>query len=606
MDEQQRSTPPEQINWRLLGDRERADSLRGVGLQFKEQAQRQNIYGYTVFVRRFSGRDGTTYAVMRNCGPLVDVWTIEIFSPLGKQLQPGQEPVNIPVLQPGQFYYVPGCKARYSFKNEDLQNEIYVDPETIDPGLDTTNTGQGVQTLTLKNAGLSQLRSSPDGSISRDANVCYLQGADPESSYSGGNLKMSSYNIPTDGAFSISAMVRLRSTIEYDYTFTSKTQELDCGYQVYNPIKPRVLISSDGVGWSAICPGSIAPLIGWHIPSRFSNHWCRFTYPWPVNNTDFVANGVNFIGYREIETVCSGEPLMESDYGSSSPYWDKVETGELESLSGEFIEFWEENTEINNTEPYASYCKFKIEGYHPLAGRVVGEFADGSHCYGFVYSRYSEYDDVGNITYTICTIRDHEYKKHIKDCLNTLIFGDQPFPVAHPQGYMIGTNFLGMMWYNGNRILAGKICDFETEFGLSPVVSDSLELNIWYHVCMTVDKYGNCTLYLTKKGRNNTVIYKSKQSANKFSAKDESGNVIKVSVGADKYAMTQPLSDPVVNVSEWEFSASMDTTMNRYYWKEISKGEAILLSLEGTGQAFIADDFEVAQLQGLGMQAVTI
>jgi len=609
MDEQQRK-PPEQINWRLLGDRERADSLRGVGLQFKEQVKRQNVYDYPVFVRRFAANDGTTYAVMRNCGPLVDVWTIEIFCPPREEpLRPGQEPVNIPVLQPGQFYYVPGCKARYSFKNEDLQNEIYIKPGSLDSSIDTINEGLGMVFLSLKDAGLSPLFPSPDGSISRDAKVCYLEGAETGSGYSGSRLNMSPYNLPRSGAFSISALVRLRKQIEMDYSFTSKTQELDCGYTVLNPIKPRILTSDNGETWSAVCPGSAVPLIGWHIPARFSKHWVRFTYPWPVYNTNFISNYVDQIGYREIETVCDGEPLMESDYDSASPYWDKVTVGELETLSGEFQTGWEENAEADNDAPYASYCTFKVDGAHgkTTGTRVVSSLSDGSKRYATVVSYVYEYNEDSSIKDTVLTLKDYQNKFYMTDAQPSLTFGSQPFPVNNPQGYMIGTNFLGLLWYNGNKIIAGKICDFEIESILLPVITEEIEINCWYHVCLTMDSVGSCTLYITKYGKDDADIYKSVQSGGDFSILDNNGESIKLSIGADDFHLaTSAGSLPTNYYSEWEFSSYMDVAIVRFYHRALKKEEAVLLEKEAFGQAFVADDDEAGQLQSNGFMAVVV
>ncbi|UJX41691.1 hypothetical protein K9F62_03035 [Desulfovibrio sp. JY] len=608
MDEQQRK-PPEQINWRLLGDRERADSLRGVGLQFKAQAAQQNVYDYPVFVRRFAGSDGTTYSVLRNCGPLVDVWTIEIFCPPRTQpLQPEREPVDIPALQAGQFYYVPGCKARYSFKDEDLQNEIYIAQGSVDPNIDGTNKGYGVKTLSFKDVGLASLLPSPDGSISRNAKVCYLEGAEPNSGFSGGRLQMSSYNLPTSGAFSVSALVRLRKPIELDYSFTSKTQELDCGYQVYNPIKPRILTSDDGTTWSAVCPGSAVPLIGWHIPSRFSKHWVKFTYPWPTYNENFVASAEHLIGYREIGTICDGEPLLASDYDSASPYWDKV-AGELETLTGEFQNGWEENAEVANAAPYASFCTFKVDGEHGKAAgtRAVASLSDGSKRYSTVISYVYEYNGDGSVKDTILTLKDYQYKLYMTDAQPSLAFGNQPFPVCHSQGYMIGTNFCGLLWYNGNRILAGKICNYESEYSLLPIVSDELDIAAWYHVCLAMDASGNCSLYITKQGDNNTLIFKSMQSLGNFVPEDGFGEILKLPVAADDWSFTRSPNDPVSKyTSQWEFSSYMDITMMRFYHHMLTKEEAVLLAKEAFGQAFVADDSEAGQLQGMGMQAMMV
>ena len=594
----------EQVFWSFQGDRVRADSLRGLAMQVVNRLKAANP---TNKIASDSLRldDGSIIQVNKAYNFIY----VTVFCPEKKRLLPVQEPVNIPVLQPGQFYHVPGCKARYSFKNEDLQNEIYVAPGTVDSSIDTTNTGQGVQTLLFKDVGLSPLLPSPDGSISRDAKVCYLEGADPGTGLSGGRLKMSSNNLPTSGAFSVSALVRLRKPIEMDYSFTPKTKELDCGYTVWNPIKPRILTSEDGETWSAVCPGSAVPLIGWHIPSRFSKHWVRFTYPWPAYNENFVASAENLIGYREVGTVCADEPLIESDYDAASPYWDKVVAGEQETLAGEFQNGWEENAEVANAAPYASFCTFKVDGEHGKAAgtRAVASLSDGSKRYSTVVSYIYEYNGDGSVKDTILTLKDYQFKLYMTDAQPSLVFGYQPFPVCHPQGYMIGTNFLGLLWYNGNRILAGKICDFESEYSLSPIVSDTLELETWYHVCMTLDKIGNAFLYLTKQFDTNTVIYKGIQSSGGFTAEDGFGEVLKLPVAADDWSFTRSPSDPISKyTSQWEFSSYMDITMMRFYHHALTKEEAVLLAKEAFGQAFVADDSEAGQLQANELIAIEV
>lgn len=621
----------EQVFWSFQGDRVRADSLRGLAMQVVNRLKAAHPTN-KIASDALRLDDGSIIQVNKAYNFIY----VTVFCPEKRQLKPNQEPVNLPVLQPGQFFYIPGCRARYSFKNEDLQNEIYIKPGTIDPSIDTTNTGQGATFLSLKDAGLSSFLPSPDGSILRPAKVCYLEGAEPDTGYSGGRLQMSSYNLPTSGAFSVSALVRLRKPIEMDYSFTSKTKELDCGYTVWNPIKPRILTSKDGETWSAVCPGSAVPLIGWHIPSRFSKHWVRFTYPWPSYNDNFVANADNQIGYREIGTVCDGEPLMASAYDAASPYWDKVEAwpySESWTLGGAgdvrvtyhgegFEDFHEENAQSENTAPYASYCTLILSrnGYYgdpyinslpsepPVGMRCVAYTSDGDVRYGTVISTSLEgLTSGGYYTTERIVIKDYEYKKYMKDATPNVAFGNCPFPVSHPQGYMIGTNFLGLMWYNGNRIIAGKVCDFESEYNLSPIVSNELELNVFYHACFTFDAKGNCALYITKRGDTNTVIYKSTQSTQDFGALDGFSMALKVPVGADDFMMAPSANSPPTDyTSQWEFSSCMDISMMRFYHHALTREEAVLLAKEAFGHAFVADDDEAGMLQANGLKEVVV
>lgn len=594
----------EQVFWSFQGDRQRADGLRGMAMQVVNRLKAANPTNQ-IASDALRLDDGSIIQVNKAYNFIY----VTVFCPEKKRLQPGQEPVIIPVLQPGQFYYVPGCIGRYFFGHDDLRNEIYLPPSYFAEGADTTNTGRGMSFLTLKEVGLPYPSASPDGSISRDAKVCYLPGANPDSGYSGSRLEMAPPHIPTSGPFSISCVVRLRKEIAIDYTFTSKTKELDCGYQVYNPVKPRFLFSDDGEVWTATCPGSLAPLVGYKIPSRFSNHWVNFTYPWPGFNEDFVTGAETQIGYREIGTVCPDEPLMASDYDAASPCWDKVATGALETLGGEYQSGWEENTEVANAAPYASFCTFKVDGAHgkDAGTRVVASLFDGSKRYATVVSYIYEYNGDGSVKDTILTLKDYQYKRYMTSAQPSLTFGPQPFPVNHPQGYMVGMNLLGMAWYNGNRIIAGKISDFQTEYATPPIVSAPLDVGEWHHVCMTYGESGKTRLFVTKLGSKTVNITEGTSAQSTFFNTDGWGNSVKIMVGADDWHIA-PSEDSEQTrwTSEWIFSAYMDIAMLRFYKRELSKGEARLLLFEAFHGEFVADDLEATQLQGNDLIPITL
>ena len=599
-----KSRPPEQINWRLEGDKERADSLRGIGLQLKGQMQRENTFDYSVFLRRYTGKDGTTCTVVRNCGPTTDIYTITIYCPPQKQVNPNAQP-NIPSLQPGQFYYVPGCVARYCFGADDLYNELVPPKGTIPEGTDTTNTGTGIAFVSLSETGLPAPSAAPDGRSVKRARACYLAGVDPDSGFSGARLELSSWHVPVSGEFSISCAVRLRKAVVQDYSYTAKTRQLDCGYTVLNPVKPRLLFSEDGQTWWTHCPGGMAPLVGFRVPSRFSTHWVLFTYPWPSYNDNFAVNADSQIGYREIDTVCDDEPLMESAYDAASPYWDKVTVGTLSTLAGEWVSGWETNAAVENAAPYASYCTFRIAGAHAMGAgtRAVAQHADGTARYATVVS--SAYDS-GADTTTI-TLQDYQYKRHMTDALPSVTFGEQPFPVRHPKGYMIGTDMLGLCWYNGNCIAAGKVSDFETGYALPPLVSDPLDIGVWHHVCLTYAEDGKTSLYVTSIKDIVLKLQTAPQTADAFLNADELGLSIPVLVGADDYYIAASASaEPSDYQSQWASSADMDMAYLRFYRRALTAEAAALLALESLRGTFVADDDDAGRLIESGFYSVVV
>lgn len=593
---------PEQMFWTLQGDEQRADAYRGAALQLKASLDRGNTQGLEMCSATRQYDDGTVIEVQKR----YNHYHISIMSP-GEKPSRHAKHVVLPELQPGQFYYIPGCIGRYFFGNKDLQNETPPSQGAIPEDMDSANTGEGVQFLSFRNAELPILATSPDGSISRPALACRLDGADPDSGYNGARLSLSAFHIPTNGPFSISCVVRLRQPVQMDYTFTEKTKELDCGYQIYNPVKPRQLFfdTDKGVWWTD-CPGSLAPLVGYKIPSRFSNHWVRFTYPWPSHNLDFISNSDKQIGYRSVLQVCENEPLLESVYNSNSPYWDKVPIETLETISGEFLSSWDENIEMDNTDPYESYCTFKVSGDREFGSgtRVVAEHTDGTKRYATVVS-YEAGPIEGELPSTVVTLKDYQYKSYIFEAQPSLTFGSQPFPVRYPKGYMIGTNIMGLSWYNGNRVIAGKICDFETEYNIRPIISDPLEIGQWYTVCLTYDDDGMARLYIGKIDEESITSYVKQQSKDEYIRKSELDQYLNIQVAADDW-MIAPSETSTDKVSSWVFSSFMDISMLRFYHRALSLDEAVLLRKEVKGNVFVADDNEAAQLIPTGLTPIMV
>lgn len=581
------------LGCRYSGDEAAGRARMGLVCNALQTLHDVNVWGLQIYDHTVQFDDGTVVTAHRR----------------GDQYWADVEvPNRIPKLNEGEFYWIPGCKARYGFaEGKELYNEIPLKAGSVSG--DTSNSGAGIAFLTIKEAGLPSPGVSPGGLIARLYRVCRLTGVDPDSGDSGSRLSLASSHIPTTGAFSISCVVRLREPIEMDYSFQYQTEKLNNGYTVWNPIKARVLTSADGEKWSATCPGSIAPLVGYQIPSKFSNHWVKFSYPWPDYNNDFPSNAINQIGYREIYKTCENEPLMQSDYDPSSPYWDKVETSDLETLGGEFTDNWEENTEIENAAPYASFCKFKVSGNHgkSIGTRVIGSLQDGNKRYATVYCVDYEYNDGGSVKNTIFTLKDYQYKLYMTNAETSLTFGNQPFPVCHPKGFMIGMNIMGMSWFNGDKILAGKICDFENEYKYTPIVSESLDIGSWYYVCATYDDEGKTCLYTTKIEDSTINSIESSQSTGVFVNSDELGNFVKIMIGAENWAMGPSSDSPEsAYISQWEYSSSMDIGMLRFYHRELSKTEVKLLANEVFRGIFVADDFEAGTLVGLGYKPIEV
>lgn len=219
------------------------------------------------------------------------------------------------------------------------------------------------------------------------------------------------------------------------------------------------------------------------------------------------------------------------------------------------------------------------------------------------------------------TVRSYGYKEIMPsgDCPSTPLLGedfseDSPYwdnvykddwethPYPLPHGVMIGINFMGMMLYNGNRILAGKIADFESEWELKPIITDEICLGSMHFACVSCDESGKTTLYINRLGSRDVSVYSSAQAKRQFQLLDESGSSLSVSAGGESFH-SGDVNDS--NSSDWfgsyRFSANMDIALPRFYHRELSTKEVELLLREAFGGVFVADDHEAEILIGMGL-----
>jgi len=593
--------------WFLHGDRQLAETYRGAALQLKASLDRENTLGLgqCARVRRYD--DGTVIEVRK----LSNFYHLHIACPSKQQAPAVESPPLVPQLRTGQFFYVPGCSSRFDFFNPKayMRNEIplHLKGSFTDDAI--YNEGVVGGFLTPAQAGLPAPGTSPDGSISRRYGCLQFMGSSLDDADGGHRLELGSANLPVDGPFTISCLFRLHAAVEYDYSQTCQTNVLGNGYTVNNVVKPRLLFSNDGVAWNAKCPGGIAPLMAYAIPSRFSRHWVRLTYPWNPYNQDFVSSAQSQIGYVELESICPGAPLLATDYDADSPYWDKIVSGGLEALTGDVDAVWALNDTLNNTAPYMAFCRFVVQGSHEksVGTRVSRSLDDGTLRYATVFS--SSYDAEADKTTLV--LQDWLHKQPIGNGGETALmrFGLQPFPLNNPYGVVIGFNFQGLCFLNDGamRLAAGRIADFENDYDTPPILSAPLSLGSWHHAVLTCSKEGLCKLYLVEQGSKTIAVQAAWQSAQSFSNEDGFGIKQKIAAGAMNWAQTpSPDSPESDETAEWEYACQMDLGLLRFYHRELSAAECQLLTMEVFDGVFVADDHEAGQLAGAGYTPITV
>lgn len=81
----------------------------------------------------------------------------------------------------------------------------------------------------------------------------------------------------------------------------------------------------------------------------------------------------------------------------------------------------------------------------------------------------------------------------------------------YPDGLLLGLQAAGLFLYKGNRLLATRLSNFESQFDYRPAVSDPLAYGLWYHVVMTHAADGEVRLYLADAEDAAATVYAGTQ-----------------------------------------------------------------------------------------------
>lgn len=289
---------------RFAGDMAKLAKLRHVALRELDVMRRENMLDLPVYSRSVRLPDGERITC-RRVG-LQDSITIEAPQPRHQPVPPLREKTR-PTAPHGQFYAIPECLARY----EGLTNLANAIPDGTLAGW-TVGLGNAVTICDRGAAGLPEADGLPEAGIDREVGVFKLPGG------AASGLLFGRSHIPDDAPFSVSCLLRLRQTLEYDYTYDAK--------EVPNPFRTYFLQSADGETFTWDCPGSIAPILGFCSPHLHPDWSETVTYPWAPWNADYTKNTELLGGAKRMtEATCPDAPALSGkayrdDLGQDYPY----------------------------------------------------------------------------------------------------------------------------------------------------------------------------------------------------------------------------------------------------------------------------------------------
>jgi hypothetical protein len=273
---------------RRFGDAEACASLRGVAIEELAAMNRENVFDLPVYSRISRLPSGETLRC-RRMGALDEVEIRAVGSDRPEAPTPARSAIR--PSRDGTFFAIPNCLARY----EGLSSLGNVIPDGV---LANWSLGLGgdVIVTTATEAGLPEPMGLPEAGITRELGVFVLPGG------AASGIVYGREHIPDDAPFSVSCLVRLRQTLEYDYTYDAK--------DVLNPIRTYLLHSLDGEDFTWECPGSISPLIGFCSPHLHPDWSETVTYPWAPWNENFMKKTEQLSGAKRVETACPDAPLL--------------------------------------------------------------------------------------------------------------------------------------------------------------------------------------------------------------------------------------------------------------------------------------------------------
>jgi len=171
----------------------------------------------------------------------------------------------------------------------------------------------------------------------------------------------------------------------------------------------------------------------------------------------------------------------------------------------------------------------------------------------------------------------------------------------HPHGFVAGMRTAGLFVADGDRLLAGRISDFSTQYGFAPILTPSLDLGVWRHAVLSYAEGGATVLHLAAQGQtpDQWAAYETVQPVGAM-AMDQGYAASGVNSG---FFVSDRTGE---RISGFRMNAAMDVALVRFFHHALDADQARLLHYEAFFGEFVADEFEAGPLAAQGLTPIVI
>ncbi|MFZ5813458.1 MAG: hypothetical protein ACOY4F_15585 [Thermodesulfobacteriota bacterium] len=171
----------------------------------------------------------------------------------------------------------------------------------------------------------------------------------------------------------------------------------------------------------------------------------------------------------------------------------------------------------------------------------------------------------------------------------------------HPHGFVVGMRLAGLFIADGDRLLAGRISDFSSQYGRDPILTGSLNMGVWHHAVLSSAEDGTTTLHLAVDGQEpgDWTTYAAAQPVGDM---DMGGNYPASGVNAG-YLVNDRSGE---RIGGFRMNAALDIALPRFFHEALDADQARLLHEEAFCGRFVADECEMAAIAAKGLTPIII